>query len=432
MSSPLAAWISRRRSFLVVQGAIVIASVCVTSVVAVRVQEGQIRQVTVERVTAVAQSLAELPAVGQAIEADDPESTLGPLAALAQDASGVDYVVITDDKGIRFTHPDPHLVGQPVSTDATAVLGGKAFIGVEEGTLGPTLRSKIPVRVDGAVVGTVSVGLLESRGAADLSEGVVQLAPWVIGSLLFGLLAAAAIDRAVTLRVRRFEAGMRELEVQSRLARVLRDQSHEFLNRMQVIYGLVEGNNTQSALGYIDRVARGVRRAGGESVSADAVTDQAPDAPLAAVIAPRAARLEEHGGQLWMVADKAAENNRQLDDVHLRVIANLVDNAIDAVLAAETSGPLVELEISAGSTVVKIIVADNGPGVSPQISERMFRRGATTKTAERLNGIEIPRGIGLALVRELVGEVGGVIEVGVSRHGGARFVVRMPERARPQ
>ncbi|MFC5930007.1 histidine kinase [Cryobacterium melibiosiphilum] len=429
----------RRGMLLLVQLLIVTVCVSVTTIVAVRVQERLLLDRTIERVTAVAESLADLPAVitaaqvlaaaGSAPDTAAATEALQPLAEIVRQASGVDYVVITDARGIRLTHPTPDARGALVSTDASRVLLGETFVGVEEGTLGLTLRTKVPIWADRtadstpadstpAVIGTVSVGLLASHGAADLDEGVLQLTPWVLGSLVFGILAAAGVDRVVGRRLDRLEADSQELDVQRRLAAVLRDQTHEFSNRLHVVYGLVESGDPREALDYIGTVVPVAALDSAEALrSIEAVG-------LRAALAPPLAALTARGARFVLHADTVARA-AHVDDEQVTLTANLVGNAVDAVTARGTEGR-VEVLVRADEQGFALTVSDNGPGLDPQLRTRVFERGFSTKRLERSRGIDIPRGVGLALVREIVLRRGGTIAVGRSDAGGARFRVTLP------
>ena len=416
MPAPSASWILRRGSLLLVQVGIVTLCVAVTTVFAVRVQEAQFHRNTVERVTDVAESLAVLPDVVTMIGQPQAASALQPIAELVRAASGVDYVVITDADGRRLTHPNAALIGEIVSTDASAVLNGETFVGTEVGTLGLSVRAKVPVLRNGEVIGTASVGLLSSHIDDDLEATVLALAPWVLGSLIFGFLAATGIDVVIGRRVTRYESELRELAVQRRLAAVLRDHTHEFTNRLHVVYGLVESGSRTEALDYIGSVARV------DTVPAE--LDVLPiDPRLRAVLAAPAAMLREHGGELRVTL--APDNTAgPIGDDELTVSGNLVANAVDAVQDAMTGHVDVDLHITAKQFA--LTVSDNGPGVSPHTRARMFEHGFSTKRRERMAGVDIPRGIGLALVREVVHRRGGILDVGTSSAGGARFAVTLP------
>ena len=132
---------------VIVQCTIVLLCVLITTAVAAVVQERSLRTATAERVLDVSRSLAALDQVRAGVQAGTPAaaSELQQLADLLEEAAGVDYVVITDADGIRLTHPTPGERGDPVSTDPAGVLAGEVFVGTETGTLGPTLRAKVPV-----------------------------------------------------------------------------------------------------------------------------------------------------------------------------------------------------------------------------------------------------------------------------------------------
>jgi len=408
---PGTSWMLRRGSLLLLQVLIVSLCVCLTTLVAVRVQEANLRSATVERVTDVAQSLATLPAVTEGIGEPDDTAVLQPLAELVRQASGVDYVVITDADGVRLTHPEPSLIGLPVSTDPTAVLRGETFVGTEEGTLGRTLRAKVPVFADGVVIGAASVGLLERHISDDLDRAIGQLAPWALGSLVVGFIAATAVDLAVRRRVARLETELRELDVQRRLATVLREQTHEFTNRLHVLYGLVEADARREALDFIGTIVP-------VSVGTDPLVD---DPRLAAVLAAHAAELSGGGGALRLVDGSRVLPGR-VSDAALTVTANLLANAVEATDARGR----VDVLVTADDTGFSVTVCDDGPGLDLAQRGRLFERGFSTKQRARRGGVEIPRGVGLALVRDLVRRSGGLLDVGQSPSGGARFSVTLP------
>jgi len=67
-------------------------------------------------------------------------------------------------------------------------------------------------------------------------------------------------------------------------------------------------------------------------------------------------------------------------------------------------------------------VDDTGPGLPPDLVESAFTRGWSTKVSASTAG----RGLGLALVRQVVLRHGGDVSVTSSERGGARFQVRLP------
>jgi two-component system CitB family sensor kinase len=106
------------------------------------------------------------------------------------------------------------------------------------------------------------------------------------------------------------------------------------------------------------------------------------------------------------------------------IVGNLVDNALDAVAAGPVSAGrrvAVSIRVEDAATIVR--VEDSGPGIDPDVADRIFEEGYTTKEP----GSQPMRGLGLALVQQVVRRRGG--EINVSRADGAVFTVRLPSSA---
>ncbi len=187
---------------LVMQVAIVLATLVAAGFLAAHLQSEQIRQTYEGRVLTIARSLADLPAVQEAYRSDNPTEQLQPLAEQVRASAGAEFVVFTDRNGIRYSHPDPDEIGQQVSTDPSIALAGGEFVGTETGTLGSSLRAKVPVRgAAGQVVGVVSVGVLESRLSADQADAVPRLVAWLTAAAFIGVLGAVVVTRLVRRRI---------------------------------------------------------------------------------------------------------------------------------------------------------------------------------------------------------------------------------------
>lgn len=403
---------ARLAVILLLQCAVILLCVLVTTLIAFSVQERSIRAATEVRVLDVAHSLAELGQVERAVQLDRESAMaqLQPLADVVEESSGVDFVVITDATGVRLTHPTPSERGLPVSTDVSEVLAGEEFVGVQTGTIGSTLRAKVPVVVDGAVIGSLSVGILESDMSATFLEAVEGILPWVIGSVVVGVLVSAGLTTLLRRRVRRLERAAREGDTQRRVAEALRDQTHEFHTRLHVIRGLVADGATDDALAYIGGIS---------PVSHTSETAAIADPALRALLEGAAAEFAGRGGALEIDARSAAARGALGDD-GLVVVANLVRNAAEAA----GDGGRVHVFVHADADRVVLDVADDGPGVAPEAAERIFQRGVSTKATAG-------RGVGLDLVRRIVGERDGAITVGASAWGGARFTVELRAAAVP-
>src|SRR5680860_219458 len=96
---------SLRTQLFFLQLFIVLIIVLVAGSVAVRMQQQQIRSAHEGRMIGVAQSVAQLPTIVNAFSDADPSATIQPIAELIAQATNVTYVVVTDDAGIRYSHP---------------------------------------------------------------------------------------------------------------------------------------------------------------------------------------------------------------------------------------------------------------------------------------------------------------------------------------
>lgn len=198
--------VSLRTQLLALQLLIVLTTVCLVGVVATLMQAAQIRESYQQQMIGVAQSVGTLPSVVDAFDSDDPSATIQPIAELIRQASGVTYVVVTDAEGIRYSHPNPDRIGERVSTDPSVPLSGETYVGTQTGTLGESWRVKVPIRdEDGTIIGTASVGILESELRADLYDYLPWLALWLLGAVLVGTLGAVWVSRVVWRRIYRLE-----------------------------------------------------------------------------------------------------------------------------------------------------------------------------------------------------------------------------------
>ncbi|MBI4798152.1 MAG: cache domain-containing protein [Desulfarculus sp.] len=100
-----------------------------------------------------------------------------------------------------------------------------------------------------------------------------------------------------------------------------------------------------------------------------------------------------------------------------QVILNLLTNAAQALKGVE--GPkIIEVRAAVERDVMTIAVADSGPGVPAEIREKIFDPFFSVKREGS--------GIGLSLSHRIVNDHGGSLRVGVSKWGGAEFVIEIP------
>ncbi|WP_461189782.1 sensor histidine kinase [Arthrobacter sp. Z4-13] len=151
-----------------------------------------------QRMAGIAASIAASPLVLEAAASPDPSPTLQPYAQDVMAATGVDFITIMAPDRTRWTHPRDEELGRPYIGSIDAALQGEAFTEVVAGTLGPSVRTIVPVKDRaGAVKAMVSVGVtvrtvdvaFAGRLPALLAIGFAllvggSLASWLLGRYL--------------------------------------------------------------------------------------------------------------------------------------------------------------------------------------------------------------------------------------------------------
>ncbi|EXG81511.1 sensor histidine kinase [Cryptosporangium arvum] len=228
----------------------------------------------------------------------------------------------------------------------------------------------------------------------------------------------AAGGSVVTLRDHTdLQALTGELDSVRGFAESLRSAAHEAANRLHTVVSLIG----------LGRVTDALEFATGELALsqqlADRVVEAVEEPVLVALLLGKVAQASERGVELVLDPEAAVPPGVADPRDLVTIVGNLIDNAVDAAVAAP---PPRRVEVAAWVVGEELVleVADSGTGLDAEQVEQAFARGWSTKTDERLIG----RGLGLALVGQAVHRHGGTIDV--TGDAGAVFTVRLPTRAR--
>ena len=119
-----------------------------------------------KRVLGVAHVIARMPQLADLIKQGDPEGKIQFLAEKIRRDTGAQFVVVGDHTGSRYSHPDPEKIGMTMvgGDNDLALKQCKSYTPKAVGTLGPSLRGKVPIfDANGGIAGIVSVGFLEEN-----------------------------------------------------------------------------------------------------------------------------------------------------------------------------------------------------------------------------------------------------------------------------
>ncbi|GAA1502633.1 SpoIIE family protein phosphatase/ATP-binding protein [Streptomyces albidochromogenes] len=162
------------------------------------------------RSVAVAETFASAPGVEAALESPDPTAELQGPAEEARERSGVDFIVVLNTDGIRYTHPLPDRIGKKFVGDLEPALEGRVVTEKITGTIGPLVQAQVPVTGrDGSVVGVVSAGITIEKVSGVVEEQI----PLLFGAAAAVLLLATGGTALVSRRLRRQTRGLGPAEM---------------------------------------------------------------------------------------------------------------------------------------------------------------------------------------------------------------------------
>src|SRR5580693_5002409 len=107
-----------------------------------------------------------------------------------------------------------------------------------------------------------------------------------------------------------------------------------------------------------------------------------------------------------------------------RVLANLIDNAAEAVEGSTIRLLRVATRVEGDGDAVEVEISDSGHGISPEDKQRLFLPHFSTK--------ERGTGLGLAIASRIIAEHNGTIRVEDNLPTGTRFVIRFPAAEIPE
>jgi two-component system CitB family sensor kinase len=411
------------RVFLAFLGAVVVITALLVVLLALQAQATE--RAEAESVTlAVARTIAEMPEVAAAVSTGSDAAatrTLQPIAERIMDETPIDFVTIMTPEGIRLTHRDPAEIGRPYLGTIEPALRGQPLTEEALGTLGPSLRSVVPVTSDGRVVALVSAGIT----LGSVGSGVWGQVPFVVAVAMalaaIGLVAAWVAGRftrriAGDLPASTVRDAVSSYESVRTLGEALRAQTHEHGNRMHTAVALLELGRTDEAIGILTETSR----------QSQALVDQVAarrdgDPTVGALLLGKAAQARERGVDWSAEIDPAAPRSTLSPVDAVSVVGNLIDNALDAAAAgAEPRWVRVAFAPAPGGALA-LSVSDSGGGVAAELRDRIFEHGFSTKPA----GAE-GRGVGLALVRSIVEAAGGAVDLSADP---TTFQVVLPGRS---
>jgi CitB family two-component system sensor histidine kinase MalK len=195
-------------------------------------------------------------------------------------------------------------------------------------------------------------------------------------------------------------------------AEALRAQSHEFMNKLHVVLGLVHLEQYDRLSDYINQISDHLQNNVGYIVS------KIKDPALAGFILGKMSYARELGAELSFTGEGILPEAGSPDMTHelITILGNLIDNALEAFTDQENKKVLVHFEIYEDELLIE--VSDNGPGMKAELADEIFTKGFSTKGKNR--------GIGLFLVKRSLERIHGDVEIQTGVNKGTRFIISIP------
>ena len=472
----------------------------------------------------IARTLADSPEVKRGLMQAPQADIIQPLAQAVTKRNDLLFTVVTDMRGIRYSHPNEALLGLHfIGDDLTPALEGKENVSVNRGALAEALRVFTPVfDAQQEQIGVVVVGISLNKVEEQITRGrlnalwtvlfsilMSSLAIWglvrVLKRILFGLepyeISALFEQRQAMLqslregvlavdihgRVTMINHAAREIlllpsgkqtenasepllaslrdvsktgvarqdqeiscngrlllcnmvpvksqnrvigaistfrdktEISQLMQRIdgmvnyvdaLRAHTHEFMNKLHVILGLLNIKRYDKLEEYILQTAHNYQ------TDIGTIQSKVKSPVIAGFLLGKIHRAKEAGITLTLadecqIPDSA---NEEQVAVLVTVLGNLIENALDA-MEGQPEGEITLL-LHYQNGWLSCEVSDDGPGIDPVQLEAIFTKGFSTKGENR--------GVGLFLARQQIQNLGGDITVESEPGVFTQFFVHIP------
>lgn len=204
-----------------------------------------------------------------------------------------------------------------------------------------------------------------------------------------------------------------ELTGVMRFVETLRVQNHEFNNKLHTISGLIQLGEHDKAVQFISRAADSHLK------GISFVSERVKDPAVAAILLGKLSRSREMDIELQIDSGSFLGKLKDLQGTTLAsIIANLLDNAMEAVMNNSKGKRHVEISLYDENDGITISVKDTGPGIPPELRDKIFEKGYTGKS-------EHP-GLGLFILKTHVESLNGEFDVESVEGAGTEFSVYIP------
>jgi CitB family two-component system sensor histidine kinase MalK len=194
-------------------------------------------------------------------------------------------------------------------------------------------------------------------------------------------------------------------------ADALRAQTHEFMNKLHVILGLIRLREYDRLGTYISGIT------GRQQDEIGMVTQRIKDPVIAGFLLARFSSAREQDVEMRLDEESYVppDLGEEVEHLVVTVAGNLLENAVEALARSERRR--VELTLALDGERLRIQVADSGPGLAPEAIPQLFIRKYSSKGEHR--------GFGLFHCARSLAAAGGSLKAENRAQGGALFTAEL-------
>ncbi|MCY6485167.1 ATP-binding protein [Clostridium aestuarii] len=225
------------------------------------------------------------------------------------------------------------------------------------------------------------------------------------------ILGAVAIFRDKTEVTRLAE----EITGVKQVVEALRANTHEFMNKLHVVLGLIQINEIEEAKKYIINQSREQQQ------KISRVVKKIEEPTIAALMLGKISRAKERGIDLYLDAESVLKKRggKISSSAFITIIGNLIENSIEALNLSNNDNKIINVLIKEMKNKIVICVSDTGIGIKQENLSQIYVRGFSTKEGNR--------GRGLSIVAETVENLNGKIEMSSQIGSGTKFTITIPK-----
>ncbi|GAB6138499.1 sensor histidine kinase [Halanaerobaculum tunisiense] len=212
------------------------------------------------------------------------------------------------------------------------------------------------------------------------------------------------------LAQQKLELKQTKVQLKNEKIKRLKSQRDEFKEQLETIYTMLQLEKVEEIKDYIKQIHNKLNN----------VTAKEENNELSVVLTPKKQEAEAKNIEFSAQIDAQVNKVKVTQTKVLKILFNLVDNAIEAVSTVSKAKREVKVKLVEQKNSIELIVYNSGPIIPEEMQKNIFTPGYTTK--------EDGSGFGLHIVENIVKKHGGQIEFYSQEDFGTEFICQFPKK----